>query len=67
MLYQVIILAVRLIWILRYIPSTFIVNKCLKLFDSVVLKLHVLLGVSIDLVVGLELFLKLDDGLVSFV
>ena len=65
--YQIIFLAINSHLVGRYLPTAFVFNERLKLFDSVVFKLHALLSVSVDSVVCFEFFLELNDCFVSLV
>ena len=65
--HKIVFLAIDILWILRYLSATLILDELGKLFDSIVLDLHALLSVSVDAIVGFQLFLQLDDSLISLV
>ena len=65
--YEIIFLTIDSHLIGRYLSAAFVLNEGLELFDSIVLKLHALFGISVDSVVCLQFFLKLNDCFVSLV
>ena len=65
--HKVVFLTIDILWILRHLSATLILDKLGKLLDPVVLDFHALLSVSVDTVVSFQLFLQLDDSLISLI
>ena len=65
--YQIIFLTVDSHLVGWNLSAAFILDEGLELLDSIILKLHALLSVSVYPIVCLQFFLKLNDCFVSFV